>query len=67
MPGGVLTGRAEIHSHTSAVEIRNLADDHGVPALHLRHYRGKIAMGSNTLLHTGFTALPDSFRHHRLE
>jgi capsular polysaccharide biosynthesis protein len=34
------------------------------PAHHLRHYRGEIAMVSNALLHTPFTALPDSFRHH---
>ena len=34
------------------------------PELCLRHYQGRVAMVANGLLHTSFSALPDSFRHH---
>ena len=64
LPEGVVTGRATVHSHTSATEIADLEPTLAYPAHHLRHYRGEIAMTANALMHTGFTALPESFRHH---
>ena len=65
IPGGVLESRAQTHSHDAAVPIADLEATLDYPVHYLRHYRGEIAMVSNGLLHTGFTALPESFRHHR--
>jgi capsular polysaccharide biosynthesis protein len=64
LPGGVLEARCRIHSHDAAVPIPYLETRMDYPDHHLRHYRGEIAMVSNGLMHTGFSALPESFRHH---
>ncbi len=62
--GGTLTSAAKVHSHDASVPITALDDTMEYPEHHLRHYQGEIAMVANALLHTQFTALPDSFRHH---
>ncbi|MCW2848029.1 MAG: hypothetical protein JWR90_2003 [Marmoricola sp.] len=64
LPSGTLEARCEFHSHDAAVPIPYLETTLDYPEHHLRHYRGEIAMVSNGLMHTGFSALPESFRHH---
>jgi capsular polysaccharide biosynthesis protein len=64
VPGGVLESPARVTSHESSLPITALDTTMEYPDLYLRHYRGKIAMVSNALLHADYTILPDSFRHH---
>ncbi len=65
MPAGTLDVRANVVSHEASVQITGLPEAMEYPVLHLRRYTGRIAMASNALLHHRFSALPDSFRHHR--
>lgn len=64
LPPGRLESRARVTSHEAAVPIRNLESSMEYPPLHLRHYQGRLALVSNSLLHSEYTILPDSFRHH---
>ncbi len=65
LPPQTFTGRCRVHSHEADVEIPSLSTQVQVPELHLRRYTGpKLAFGCNTLMYSGFSALPDSFRHH---
>jgi len=64
MPAGTFRSRAEVVSHQSNVPIAGLSETFDHPQLHLREYRGRIALVSNTLMYTEFSILPDAFRHH---
>ncbi len=63
-PGGVFDMAGRLVSHTSSSPMRSLVTRFEYPPLHLRHYRGEIALVSNSLVHTRRSMLPDSFRHH---
>jgi capsular polysaccharide biosynthesis protein len=64
LPAGVLEVRGTVTSHDSAAPIVGLETSMPYPPLHARHYGGKVAMVSHSLLHTETTVLPNSFRHH---
>lgn len=63
-PAGTLQSRARVTSCESTTPIDGLEPVLPYPKLHLRHYTGDIAFTSHSLLYTGSTILPDSFRHH---
>ena len=65
--GGVLTVRADVHSHGDEVTTPVLTGDLPFPAVTARHYQGRIASSGGMLLYTGGTVLPDSFRWHLAE
>lgn len=64
IPGGRFESQARVVSHEAAVPIQHLDASMEYPPLHLRHYQGRLALVSNSLLHADYTILPDSFRHH---
>lgn len=64
IPGGELVSRAELTSHASVVPITNLDRVLEYPPVSLRHYTGKIAMGSHSVLYADGVIFPESFRHH---
>ncbi|MGZ4437809.1 MAG: glycosyltransferase family 61 protein, partial [Nocardioidaceae bacterium] len=64
---GRLESRATVTSHQAAVEIEALTRTLLYPELHLRHYTGKIAFSGSTLMWSGHTIFPDSFRWHLTE
>jgi capsular polysaccharide biosynthesis protein len=53
-----------VTSHESSEPILGLDERIEYPELSLHHYSGKIVMVANQLLYTGYTILPDTFRHH---
>ena len=63
-PPGEFASRTTVHHHGDHV------DDGAMPALirHpplvTRHYRGRVGLGGRTLMWSGHTVLPDSFRWH---
>jgi capsular polysaccharide biosynthesis protein len=57
-------GRARVTSHGDLVSTATLPESFRVPAMHLRHYHGRIGSAGGSLLFTGRTVLPDSFRWH---
>ncbi len=63
-PPGEFVSRTTVHHHGEHV------DDGATPALirHpplvTRHYRGRVGLGGRTLMWSGHTVLPDSFRWH---
>lgn len=61
---GVLALPAPVQSFGASRQMRNLPEEVDYPALHLRHYRGKIGLVSNSLVFAENSILPDSFRHH---
>lgn len=64
LPAGEAVSRAVITSHEASVPIELLPETLPHPALHLRHYQGRVAFGGSTLMYGDYTILPDSFRHH---
>jgi capsular polysaccharide biosynthesis protein len=64
LPAGETVSKATVISHESAVPVEGLSERMQYPPLHLRHYEGRVAFVGSTLMHTDYTILPDSFRHH---
>jgi|GEM_PF-5510393 hypothetical protein len=64
LPPGELTSRAAVTSHQAAVPIKHLDRVLNYPPMKLRHYTGRIAIGSHSLLYADGVILPESFRHH---
>ncbi len=64
LPAGDAVSRAIVTSHEASVPIGRLPETLPYPALHLRHYQGRIAFAGSTLMFGDYTILPDSFRHH---
>lgn len=64
MPAGQLHSRARAVSYESSVSVDGLHETMDYPALHLRHYQGELALISNSLVHTEYTILADSYRYH---
>ncbi|MFC4783170.1 glycosyltransferase 61 family protein [Nocardioides sp. MAHUQ-72] len=62
-PGGELTSRARVTSHTALVDI-SMPSVIAYPELTTRHYSGQVALGGASLMYAGHTVLPDSFRWH---
>ena len=50
-------------NHTSAVPIAHLPLEMDYPELRVQHYRGRLALVSNSLLYSDSTVLPPSFRY----
>jgi len=63
-PGGSFESRARVVSHTADYVDETMPSLITYPPLHLRHYEGQVALAGQSLLHTGHTVLPDSFRWH---
>ncbi|MGH3510005.1 MAG: glycosyltransferase family 61 protein [Nocardioidaceae bacterium] len=57
-------GRAVVTSHGEPISAETLPGRFDVPQLTLRHYEGTIGSSGGTLLFSGHTILPDSFRWH---
>jgi capsular polysaccharide biosynthesis protein len=64
LPAADAVSRAVVTSHEASVPIGLLPGTLPHPALHLRHYQGRIAFAGSTLMFGDYTILPDSFRHH---
>jgi capsular polysaccharide biosynthesis protein len=58
------TSRATVTSHGDLVPHESFPQKFTIPALSLRRYEGKIGSPGGTLLFTGRSVLPDSFRWH---
>lgn len=56
--------RATVVSHGSVSHEETLPAVISYPEVRVRHYRGRVAMPGATLMYTGHTILPDSFRWH---
>ena len=67
LPAQTFRHRGRVISHESAVDIRGLSDRLDPPTMHLRHYRGPVAMASNQLVYAPYTILPDAFRQHLVD
>ncbi|CUR54431.1 hypothetical protein NOCA2170003 [metagenome] len=63
-PGGEFESRATVVSHSPGFAEETMPSLVTYPELHLRRYEGKIALAGQTLMYTGHTILPDSFRWH---
>jgi capsular polysaccharide biosynthesis protein len=63
-PAGSFTSRATVTSHGSSVAVEGMPTEIEYPALALRHYEGRVALAGATLMYTGHSVLPDSFRWH---
>jgi hypothetical protein len=57
----------QVSSFGATVDIGGLPDRMSHPPLRLRHYRAPIVFAGRTLLFTGYSILPDSFRFYRAE
>jgi hypothetical protein len=64
LPGGVLRSRAVVPPLDRSDEVSGFDELMPYPDLHLRRYDGRIGFCGATLLFTGHTVLPDSFRWH---
>jgi len=65
--GGTFESRATVVSHSPGFLDERMPSLITYPPLHLRHYEGRVALAGRSLLHTGHTVLPDSFRWHLQE
>lgn len=65
LPAGVLQIKATVTSHRSTRAIGGLHDALPYPRLQLRHYTGPIDFYGRTLLISGNSVLPDSYRFYR--
>jgi capsular polysaccharide biosynthesis protein len=61
---GDLASRTTVHHHGDEPEIAPMRAVLHHPRLVTRHYRGPVAMSGRTLMWSGSTVLPDSFRWH---
>ncbi|HEY3528657.1 MAG TPA: glycosyltransferase 61 family protein [Nocardioides sp.] len=64
LPEGRVDSRTTVHHHGAAPTIAPMKDVLHHPRLVTRHYRGPVAMSGRTLMWSGSTVLPDSFRWH---
>lgn len=65
VPGGEFVSRADVISHEAGVDIGGLPPTIEYPAVRLRHYVGPMTFSGRTLVFTGHSILPDSFRFYR--
>ncbi len=65
LPPGTMRSRAQVTSYGASIKIWGMFEDFTYPALRLRHYTAPIVFGGRTLLYTGRSILPDSFRFYR--
>ncbi len=65
LPGGEFVSRADVISHESSVSIEGLPPRIEYPPVRLRHYSGPMTFSGRTLVYTGQSILPDSFRFYR--
>lgn len=64
LPNGVLDIRSTVRSHQSDVEIKGLDTQLEYPDLTLRHYTGRLAWSTHSLVYSAGSILPESFSHH---
>jgi len=64
---GDLTSRTTVHHYGGEPTVAPLPDVLHHPRLATRHYRGPVMMSGRTLMWSGSTVLPDSFRWHLAE
>jgi capsular polysaccharide biosynthesis protein len=64
LPEGDLVSRTAVHHHGGEPSVAPLLPVLHHPRLVTRHYRGPVSMSGRTLMWTGSTVLPDSFRWH---
>jgi capsular polysaccharide biosynthesis protein len=67
LPEGDLVSRTTVHHHGDEPSVAPLKRVLHHPTLVTRHYRGPVSMSGRTLMWTGSTVLPDSFRWHLAE
>jgi capsular polysaccharide biosynthesis protein len=65
--GGEFASKASVVSHGVDLLGDSAPSVITYPDLHLRHYEGRVALAGQTLMFTGDTILPDSFRWHLLD
>jgi capsular polysaccharide biosynthesis protein len=61
---GDLVSRATVTSHGAEQVAEHFPEVLPYPAMYLRRYQGKVALAGRTLMYTGTSILPDSFRWH---
>lgn len=66
-PEGEFPSRTTVHQHGEPPADGPMPDLIRHPPLVTRHYRGRVALSGRTLMWTGHTVLPDSFRWHLTE
>jgi capsular polysaccharide biosynthesis protein len=64
LPEGDLVSRTRVHHYGDEPSVAPLSPVLHYPTLVTRHYRGPVAMSGRTLMWSGSTVLPDSFRWH---
>lgn len=64
LPAGEFQSRARVTMHAADVPIEPTPEVISYPAMHLRHFEGRVAFLGATLLHTENSILPESFRWH---
>jgi capsular polysaccharide biosynthesis protein len=64
LPEGDLVSRTTVYHHGDEPSVAPLSPVLHHPPLVTRHYRGPVSMSGRTLMWTGDTVLPDSFRWH---
>ena len=62
--GGEFPSKATVVSHGADLLAETAPSVITYPDLHLRHYEGRVALAGQTLMFSGHTVLPDSFRWH---
>jgi capsular polysaccharide biosynthesis protein len=67
LPGGELESRVQVTSYESGINLGGLADRMPYPRMRLRHYTGPVSFAGRTLMFTGRSILPDSYRFYRAE